>query len=220
MTSSPRTWHSAWHFLIDQHTELDEVPICLHSPQGYDWLLPALLLHLQMCVCANCQGRGSDVIRFNLICMYRPLYTMKGKIYFITAASIHVCFCLSVCLGILRWLTASVCLAVWNTSLLCALSNIRDACPVPNSFFSSFVSFTNSNIHRAHQSASSSHVGFPVDTFKELKCSCLSLRCLSQEVSVKSWHRDKQYGSLQRLEHINKLKLLLHRVFFFFSSKS
>lgn len=66
MTSSPQCWQSAAHFPADQHTELDEVPICLRSLQGYDWLLPALLIYLQMRIRAKRQNKGSDVIRFNL----------------------------------------------------------------------------------------------------------------------------------------------------------
>lgn len=124
MTSSPQCWQSAAHFPADQHTELDEVPICLRSLQGYDWLLPALLIYLQMRIRANSQNKGSDVIRFNLNYMYGPFYTMKGKIYVVTAASVHICLCLSVCHHLFLWLTASILLdhCVEHLTLLCSYS--------------------------------------------------------------------------------------------------
>lgn len=122
MTSSPQCWQSAAHFPADQHTELDEVPICLRSLQGYNWLLPALLIYLQMRIRANSQNKGSDVIRFNLNYMYGPFYTMKGKIYVVTAASVHICLCLSVCHHLFLWLTASILLdhCVEHLTLLCS----------------------------------------------------------------------------------------------------
>lgn len=139
MTSSPQCWQSAAHFPADQHTELDEVPICLRSLQGYDWLLPALLIYLQMRIRANSQNKGSDVIRFNLNYMYGPFYTMKGKIYVVTAASVHICLCLSVCHHLFLWLTASILLDHWDHY---ALSHIRSTCPLLTLFIYSLYSFS------------------------------------------------------------------------------
>lgn len=108
------------------HTQGLMMSLSVLIPQGWVWLLACeAALSQKTCVCVDCQGRGGDVICFNLICMYQQFRPWKARF---VESSFPVCFCLPVygyfCPSV--WLTGlSVPLCGTNTSPLNGRCSVR-----------------------------------------------------------------------------------------------